>query len=53
MANARGVQNNDPVLFFDLEPHSYQYEDWRVILKKYKCDSICLGGADYEAIKNK
>ena len=32
--------------------YSYQYEDWRVILKKYKCDSICLGGADYEAIKN-
>ena len=24
LANARGVQNNDPVLFFDLEPHSYQ-----------------------------
>ena len=42
-----------------MPPHSilgnqeFEYAKWRVIVKKYDCDAICLGGSDYSNVINK
>ena len=30
-----------------------EYSKWRVIIKKYDCDAVCLGGDDYSNVINK
>jgi hypothetical protein len=42
-----------------MPPHSilanqeFDYSKWRVIIKKYNCDAICIGGNDYINVINK